>query len=165
MNDAEKTTETPNYVHQARADLQERLPGISGALADLYTLLALVKGQDTTLEDVHDAWSVWKDRIRADHHSLIPFKDLAPAVQELDGKYRDAIAQTAALYSVKAHQPDELEEQERTQNDVQGDYVSVSATELEELRETQRKMNALEAVGVDNWEGYDTAREIFHGGC
>lgn len=43
------------------------------------------------------------------------------------------------------------------------DQVTIPAQELEELREDQRKLNALETAGVDNWEGYDNAMEILHG--
>lgn len=41
------------------------------------------------------------------------------------------------------------------------DMVSIPRWELEELKETERFMTALEAAGVDNWEGYDWARELF----
>lgn len=35
--------------------------------------------------------------------------------------------------------------------------------DLESLREDRAKLNALEAAGVDNWEGYDHAMEILRG--
>jgi hypothetical protein len=35
----------------------------------------------------------------------------------------------------------------------------VKDEELAELREAQEKLNALEAGGVDNWDGYDFAME------
>lgn len=41
------------------------------------------------------------------------------------------------------------------------DMVSIPRWELEELKETERFMTALEAAGVDNWEGYDFARDLF----
>ena len=31
---------------------------------------------------------------------------------------------------------------------------------IEELEERERKLDALEAVGVDNWEGYEQAQEL-----
>lgn len=84
-----------NYVDRVTRDLASALDDCPPELLRLYTLLALVKGAETTLEDVHDAWSVWRADTRPDHPSLIPFGDLSPEVQALDGKYRDAIAEAA----------------------------------------------------------------------
>lgn len=57
-----------------------------------YALLALTKGQQTTNEDVHNAWAAWKAQIGPKHHkSLIPFDQLTVEVQDLDTPYRDAI--------------------------------------------------------------------------
>lgn len=82
----------PNYVQKVIDQLDESLGGLPDELLDLYTLLAFVKGDIVTLEDVHDAWAIWKNRIRPDHKSLIPFDELTLEVQELDRKYADAIA-------------------------------------------------------------------------
>jgi hypothetical protein len=38
--------------------------------------------------------------------------------------------------------------------------VTISVTELASLREDANKLRALEAAGVDNWEGYDHAMEL-----
>lgn len=38
--------------------------------------------------------------------------------------------------------------------------VTISSAEYLELNEAAQKLSALEAAGVDNWEGYDTAMEI-----
>lgn len=57
----------------------------------MYAVLALAKGESTTNRDVHDAWSAWMAGVRPEHHSLIPFEELKPHVQELDSLYRDAI--------------------------------------------------------------------------
>lgn len=85
-----------NYIEETRNRLSVELGrSFSDPLMDLYTLLVLVKGEAVTLEDVHDAWAVWKDRIRPDHHSLIPFDELPEHVQGLDQRYADAIARTA----------------------------------------------------------------------
>lgn len=46
-------------------------------------------------------------------------------------------------------------------NDSQDDMVSIPRWELDELKETERFMTALEAAGVDNWDGYDFAVELF----
>ena len=39
--------------------------------------------------------------------------------------------------------------------------VKISAKRLEELERSQRKLNALEAGGVDNWEWYDESLTDF----
>jgi hypothetical protein len=57
----------------------------------IYAVLARSKGTETTLEDVHDAWSAWKSDTFPEHRSIVPFEQLAPAVQELDREYCDAI--------------------------------------------------------------------------
>ena len=61
----------------------------------IYAVLALAKGTDTTLRDVHDAWSAYTAGTRPDHRSLIPFDDLTEDVQRLDTPYRDAIHSVA----------------------------------------------------------------------
>lgn len=84
-----------NYVQQVIETLNVRLPGLPPELIDLYTNLVFSRGAKTSLEDVHDAWAIWKNRIKPDHKSLIPFEDLSPEVQELDRKYMMAIRNTA----------------------------------------------------------------------
>lgn len=84
-----------NYVDDVTARLAGTLDDCPLELLRLYTLLALVKGPGTTLEDVHDAWAVWRADTRPDHPSLVPFGDLRPEVQELDRKYMDAICAAA----------------------------------------------------------------------
>lgn len=64
---------------------------LDGDLLRLYALLALVKGGDTSLRDVHDAWAIWRNQTAPGHRSLVPFDDLDEAVQELDRPYMDAI--------------------------------------------------------------------------
>ncbi len=38
--------------------------------------------------------------------------------------------------------------------------INITLDEYEELRSDQKFLWALQAAGVDNWEGYDMAREI-----
>jgi hypothetical protein len=38
--------------------------------------------------------------------------------------------------------------------------VTISKKEYESLLEDSKKLTALENAGVDNWEGYDYAREL-----
>lgn len=84
-----------SYVETARMALRYRLPNLDEELLDLYTLLTLVRGQDVTLKDVHDAWSVWRTRTQPGHRSAIPFEELSHEVQELDRKYAEAIREAA----------------------------------------------------------------------
>lgn len=81
------------YVQDTLDALNQRTD-IPPDLARLYALLALVKGEDTTLEDVHDAWAVWCNIDRPEHSSLVPFDDLTDEVQGFDVPYRDAIVST-----------------------------------------------------------------------
>lgn len=83
------------YVDDARGLLEKKLSGLDDSLLDLYTLLVLTSGKETSSQDVHDAWSVWRSRTQPDHRSLIPFAELTAGVQKLDDGYRDAIRDTA----------------------------------------------------------------------
>lgn len=38
--------------------------------------------------------------------------------------------------------------------------VTITMSEYEELLEDSRFLSALEAAGIDNWEGYDYAKDI-----
>jgi hypothetical protein len=80
-----------NYVAKIVQRLDEELPGNDPELIDLYVLLVMTKGVNTTLADVHEAWGIWKNRINPLHKSLIPFDSLTVEVQELDRKYMDGI--------------------------------------------------------------------------
>lgn len=84
------------YIGDAIAAIEVELPGLGDELTRLYALLALVRGVNTDLRDVHDAWAVWRDRTQPGHRSIVPFDQLAPEVQELDRKYRDGIRRVAA---------------------------------------------------------------------
>lgn len=83
------------YIDEARDRLSAELPGLDYLLLDLYTLLVLTRGERATLEDMHDAWSVWRARTRPDHRLIVPFKELTPEVQELNRKYLQAIIYVA----------------------------------------------------------------------
>lgn len=41
------------------------------------------------------------------------------------------------------------------------DFVTVDSEEWEEIQEKLTWLECLERAGVDNWEGYDEAREMF----
>jgi len=57
----------------------------------LYALLVLVRGEETSLKDVHDAWSTWMVAEQPNHPALLPFNDLRPEQQEQDRPYLEAI--------------------------------------------------------------------------
>jgi hypothetical protein len=83
--------EPTNYVLKMTDLVARELPGLPAELVGLYVLLALTRGTETTLRDVHDAWAVWRNETRPDHKSLIPFGELTFEVQELDRKYVEGI--------------------------------------------------------------------------
>jgi hypothetical protein len=82
---------SPNYVQTVLNLLHAKLLDLDPDLARLYALLALTKGMDTSMEDVHDAWALWRNTTNPDHRSLIPFAELADEEQELDREYAVAI--------------------------------------------------------------------------
>lgn len=63
----------------------------------LYALLALIKGPDVSLRDVHDAWSVWMSQSDPGHSALIPFEELDTAKREEDRPYAEAIRRAASF--------------------------------------------------------------------
>ena len=85
-----------NYLDAIVAALDEKLPGHRPELLRFYALLVLTTGIDTTLENVHDAWSAWQTATRPEHRSLIPFNELTLEVRELDRPYMEAIVSVAS---------------------------------------------------------------------
>jgi hypothetical protein len=83
------------YIDRARESIEREMPDQPPELLDLYLLLALRKGLDTSAQDVHDAWAIWRSRTKADHPAIIPFDALAADVQHLDDEYVDAIRRAA----------------------------------------------------------------------
>jgi hypothetical protein len=75
---------------RASVSLQEDHPE-DLRLYRLYALLALVKGADTTCEDVHNAWIVWMVEIDGSHDALTPFSQLSEEQREQDQPFVDAI--------------------------------------------------------------------------
>ena len=41
--------------------------------------------------------------------------------------------------------------------------IIISEARFEQLLDSQRKLDALEAAGVDNWEGYGEAMRAYYG--
>jgi hypothetical protein len=90
-----------SYVQDLADQIKDRVP--SDKLPDEdaeslflnYALLALVKGQHVSAEDVHDAWSAWMTQIDPSHESLVPFAELDAATRAEDDVYVQAIRATA----------------------------------------------------------------------
>lgn len=90
-----------NYIDTVKDELSKHIT-VGKGLMNLYSLLVIIKGEDTTLKDVHDAWSLninitWDKEQFGDHRSLIPFDELSPETQAKDQKYVDAIRTTALI--------------------------------------------------------------------
>lgn len=88
-----------NYIDAIIEKLLKRVQ-IGVGLQSVYALLVLTKGQETTLEDVHNAWAVslnrtWNKEKHGQHYSMIPFNELKKEVQDKDQKYVDAIHEVA----------------------------------------------------------------------
>lgn len=83
-----------SYADDARALLAARIE-VPDELLDLYALLLLVRGEATTTEHVHDAWSLWQSRTDPQHRSVRPFAELSAEVQAMDEPYAEAIRATA----------------------------------------------------------------------
>ena len=83
-----------NYIQELQSELSKKID-VEKELLDLYTLLILVKGSACTLEDIHDAWSIWQSTTMPKHKSLIPFSKLSTEVQELDREYMIAVTEVA----------------------------------------------------------------------
>ncbi len=96
LADQDVVRDPKNYVQRARNILIEEVGDtLEEGLADLYALLLFSRGSEVTAEEVHDAWSLWRDRSKPDHKSLIPFAELEPDVQRLDDRYVNAIKRAA----------------------------------------------------------------------
>lgn len=90
-----------NYVEKVREQLKKRIEDYpewgerKEELLDLYALLTITKGRETTMEDIHDAWSLWTNREDPTHQSLVPFIQLAPDIAAYDRPYMEAVHDVA----------------------------------------------------------------------
>lgn len=75
--------------------MERELSWLPPELIDLYTLLYFVKGSDTTLEDVHNAWAIWRNRNAPAHRNIVPFNELTEVIQELDRDIVEGIIRAA----------------------------------------------------------------------
>jgi hypothetical protein len=69
--------------------------GDTAMLFRLYAVLALAKGEDVRLEDVHDAWAAWMAGQDPGHSSLVPFAELTSDVRRSDEPYLEAVVAVA----------------------------------------------------------------------
>lgn len=83
-----------NYIDEVKRRLSKEIK-VNNNLLDLYCLLVLTKGQNTTLKDVHDAWAFDKNRTFPEHRSLVPFNELSYEVQMKDLPFLNAIKKVA----------------------------------------------------------------------
>jgi hypothetical protein len=95
-----------NYLdeiaHEIIACCAETGHGCDLPTARLYALLVLTKGEDTRLEDVHNAWAVDAANTDSGHLSIVPFDALTRARQLLDFPYVKAIWDVAARRKERA---------------------------------------------------------------
>ena len=93
--------EDKNYIREvaerirAKVDQSELPDDGLDELFDSYAVLALSKGEETTNEDVHNAWSAWATKYDPQNTSLVPFERLSTNIQEEDSKFTLAIRDTA----------------------------------------------------------------------
>lgn len=91
------------YIDKVYEMVQKETGLKSKETLKMYTLLVLVKGEETTLSDVHDGWSMVMNYKEAnppycyghDHKSLVPFNQLRKETQDRDIKYVEAIHKVA----------------------------------------------------------------------
>jgi hypothetical protein len=75
-----------------RAEVPPRLtPEDADDLFLIYAVLARVKGNRVTEEDVHDAWTAWMEIHRQQHESMVPFDQLPRGVRDEDRPFVEAI--------------------------------------------------------------------------
>jgi hypothetical protein len=92
-----------NYAEAVRRALKDRIDDYDGwgpnaaTLLDLYALLAMTKGKQTTMQDIHDAWSLWTNHNDSEHRSLVPFSLLTAEIAEYDRPYMAAVHEVAGL--------------------------------------------------------------------
>lgn len=90
------------YIDELASEVGRRLPPErrpkkqAQELYRLYALLVLVRGEEVTLKDVHDAWSTWMTAQNPAHPALRPFGELSKAAQREDQPYADAIREVSA---------------------------------------------------------------------
>jgi hypothetical protein len=86
-----------SYIDDLAGEVREHVApelvpsGNVEVLFRIYAVLALAKGSDVELEDVHDAWSAWMVGRDPGHRSLRPLAELPLEVREADRPFLEAI--------------------------------------------------------------------------
>ena len=82
------------YIDKVVNMVKEQAHIKNNDLAHMYALLVLVKGENITLEDVHDAWAMNMNYrpqtpycYGHEHHSIVPFDELSVECQSKDQQY------------------------------------------------------------------------------
>ncbi|MBR0542468.1 MAG: hypothetical protein IJK26_09765 [Clostridia bacterium] len=90
------------YIDKITNAVAERTRIKNKYLVRVYALLVLVKGEDITLKDVHDAWAMdmnFKPQTDYcyghEHLSIVPFDELSVETQNKDKKYVDILRSIA----------------------------------------------------------------------
>lgn len=91
------------YIDKVVALVEEKTRLKGKGLIRLYALLVLIKGEDVTLSDIHDAWSMnmnYKEQnppycYGHDHMSIVPFDQLSKETQDKDVEYLEALKEVA----------------------------------------------------------------------
>ncbi len=95
-----------SYIDELAAEIRRQIPpdllpdGDTTGLFRIYAVLAMAKGDQVELEDVHDAWSAWMSDRNPEHESLIPLDELPEDVQGADKPYLDAITTIARAHNL-----------------------------------------------------------------
>lgn len=88
------------YVEKARDVLREELEKAGLPVQETpfehgYLTLVLATGEATTLENVHDVWSIVRMVNRPWHRDIVPFEELPDEVVAYDRPFLAAIQETA----------------------------------------------------------------------
>ncbi len=90
-----------NYLESLAKEIQRAVAG--DALPDddtsglflMYAVVLLARGEDTSREDVHNAWVAWMIAKGEQHESMVPFAELPAATQAEDSPFVLAIRSVA----------------------------------------------------------------------
>lgn len=83
-----------NYTDLVKSLLRKHID-VEEELLDLYALLVLTVGEECTLKNIHDAWSLFTARKNAYHPSLVPFESLTERIKRKDLPYQEAVIAVA----------------------------------------------------------------------
>ena len=90
-----------NYLQKVAAEIRNRVPPECIPTEDtadlflIYAVLLLVRGEDVSREDVHNAWVAWISRRDEGHEAAVPFSELPLEIQAEDSVFVNAIRAVA----------------------------------------------------------------------